>query len=54
LVSTALALLVTDWISGGLSIDGIGTWLLAALLVWVVTAIVGIVLGRAVLRKMAQ
>jgi hypothetical protein len=53
LISTALALLVTDWISDGPSIDGMGTWLLATLLVWAVAAIVGVLLGRIVLRKVA-
>jgi putative membrane protein len=54
LVSTALALVLTDWISDGLSIDGIGTWLLATFLVWIVTAIVGVVLGRLVLARFAD
>jgi uncharacterized membrane protein YvlD (DUF360 family) len=54
LVSTALALLLTDWISDGLSIDGFGTWLIATLLVWIVTAIVGVLLGRFVLRRFAE
>ncbi len=50
LISTALALLVTSWISDGLSIDGAGTWLLATILIWLVTAIVGVVLARLFLR----
>lgn len=54
LVSTALALAFTDWISDGMSIDGIGTWILATVLVWIVTAIVGVVLGRFVLRRFAD
>jgi putative membrane protein len=54
LVSTALALLLTDWISDGLSIDGIGTWFLATFLVWIITAIVGVVLGRFVLKRFAD
>jgi len=54
LVSTALALLLTDWISDGMSIAGVGTWILATLLVWVATAIVGVVLGRLVLTRFAD
>jgi uncharacterized membrane protein YvlD (DUF360 family) len=46
LISTALALLLTAWISDGLAIDGAGTWLLATILIWLVTAIVGVVLAR--------
>ncbi len=46
LITTALALILTAWISDGLSIDGIGTWLLATLIVWLVTAILGVVLVR--------
>lgn len=51
LITTALALVLTAWISDGLSIDGIGTWLLATIIVWLVTAIVGVVLVRLVLRR---
>jgi len=51
LIATALALLLTDWISDGLSIDGVGTWILATVLVWLVTAIVGIVLARIFLKS---
>jgi putative membrane protein len=54
LIATALALLLTDWISDGLSIDGVGTWFLATVLVWLVTAIVGIVLARIFLKNVKQ
>jgi putative membrane protein len=54
LISTALALLLTEWLSDGLSIDGVGTWILAAVLVWVVTAIVGVVLGRVVMGRLGE
>ena len=54
LISSGLALLITDWISDGLSIDGIGVWLLATVLVWLVTAVVGVVLGRLVLKRFAD
>lgn len=38
-MSTLLALLVASWFPGGLQIHGVGTWVLAALVVWVVTAL---------------
>lgn len=47
LIATGLALILTSWLSDGLSIDGVGTWLLATLIVWAVAAIVGVVLVRA-------
>jgi len=47
LIATGLALLLTSLFSDGLSIDGIGTWVLATLIVWAAAAIVGIVLVRA-------
>ncbi len=50
LIATGLALILTSWFSDGLSIDGIGTWVLATLIVWAAAAIVGIVLVRAFAR----
>jgi uncharacterized membrane protein YvlD (DUF360 family) len=50
IITTALALLITDWISDGLSFDGIGTWLLATIIVWLATALVGVILARLVLK----
>jgi len=47
LIATGLALILTSWLSDGLSIDGIGTWVLATLIVWAAAAIVGVVLVRA-------
>jgi uncharacterized membrane protein YvlD (DUF360 family) len=54
LISTALALVLTAWISDGLSIDGFGTWLLATVIVWLVTAIVGVVLARLFLKNAVE
>jgi len=51
LIATALGLLLTAWISDGLSIDGAGTWLLATILVWLITAIIGVLAARLILRK---
>ena len=47
LIATGLALVLTSVLSDGLSIDGIGTWVLATLIVWAAAAVVGIVLVRA-------
>ena len=46
LIATGLALALTDWISDGLSISGIGTWLLATIIVWLAAALLGVVLTR--------
>jgi uncharacterized membrane protein YvlD (DUF360 family) len=43
LVTTFVALLVTELISDGLSISGVWDWLLAALIVWIATMIATIV-----------
>lgn len=37
LISTFVALLVTDIVSDGLTITGVDTWLLATLIVWITT-----------------
>jgi uncharacterized membrane protein YvlD (DUF360 family) len=39
LVTTFVALLVTDLISDGLSIEGAGDWIVATLIVWIATMI---------------
>ncbi|MRG59147.1 hypothetical protein GE115_04585 [Agromyces sp. CFH 90414] len=41
LLSTFLALWLATLLSDGLSFDGVGAWILAAVVVWVVTAIIG-------------
>jgi len=46
LVTTFLALVVTDLLSDGLSIEGAGTWLLATVIVWLGTLLAGIILLR--------
>ncbi|WP_420111823.1 phage holin family protein [Pseudactinotalea sp.] len=38
LVSTLLSLVIASLLPGGLTIDGVGTWFIAALVVWFVTA----------------
>ena len=46
LITTFLALLLTDLISDGLSIEGLVTWVLATLIVWVCTALATWILLR--------
>ncbi|MEM8620253.1 MAG: phage holin family protein [Actinomycetota bacterium] len=41
LVTTFIALVITDLVSDGLSIAGIGTWILATVIVWLGTMIAG-------------
>ncbi|MET0662235.1 MAG: hypothetical protein ABWZ42_03795 [Ilumatobacteraceae bacterium] len=50
LVTTFLALLVTDLISDGLDIEGATTWLLATVIVWAGTLLAGVILLRLFLK----
>ena len=50
-MATFLALAITDMVSSGLDITGILTWILATLIVWLVT-LIGMVLIPFVLVKM--
>jgi len=45
LLATFLALLVTTFITGALTIDGIGTWLMATLVIWILSIIVWVIPG---------
>jgi uncharacterized membrane protein YvlD (DUF360 family) len=54
LISTAIALWLTDLLSDGLSIAGIGTFLIATILVWLGTVVIGVVLARFVLRRFIE
>jgi uncharacterized membrane protein YvlD (DUF360 family) len=51
LITTFLALLVTDLISDGLSIDGVSSWALATLIVWITTMIAAFVLPLLLIKK---
>ncbi len=46
LVTTFLALVVTDLVSDGLDIEGASTWLLATVIVWAGTLLAGVILLR--------
>jgi uncharacterized membrane protein YvlD (DUF360 family) len=54
LVSTFLALLIASLFPGGIRIEGAVTWVLATLVVWIVTALGGWVLPLLFLRKRAN
>lgn len=51
LVTTYLGLLVTDIVSDGLTIEGVSTWLLATVIVWVCAMLAGILLPAIFLKK---
>lgn len=44
LIATFVALLFTDLLSDGLSIEGIGTWIAATVIVWVASLLAGFIL----------
>lgn len=50
LVSTFVALLIASFFPGGITITGIDTWVLASLVVWLVTALGGWLLPLLILR----
>lgn len=50
LITTFLALLITDVVSDGLGITGALTWVLATVIVWLGTLIAGVLLVRAFLK----
>lgn len=54
LVSTFLALLITTLVSDGLNISGVSTWILATVIVWVVTLIAGIAMPLLLLKDDAD
>ena len=53
LIATFVALVITAWVSDGLSIEGASTWLLATLIVWLVDLLAGIILPAIFLKKVA-
>lgn len=50
LVTTFVALLVTDVLSDGLDIEGAGTWVLATVIVWIGALLAGVILLRLFLK----
>jgi putative membrane protein len=54
LVTTFLALLITDLVTDGLNISGAVTWLLATLIVWLATLLAGVILAAIFLKDVAD
>lgn len=50
LITTFLALVVVDLLSDGLSISGVVTWVLATVIVWLLTLLFQVVLARLFLK----
>jgi len=51
LIATLVALIVTDLLSDGLSIEGIGTWIAATVIVWVSSLLAAFILPYLGLKK---
>ena len=51
LIATLVALIVTDLVSDGLSISGIGTWIAATVIVWIAALLAAFVLPFFGLKK---
>ena len=54
LIATLVSLVITDWISDGLTIDGLTTWLLAAVIVWAASLLAAFLLPYLGLKKYLQ
>ena len=54
LITTFLALLITELISDGLTIDGLDTWLFATLIVWACTALATFILARMFIKNVRE
>jgi putative membrane protein len=51
LASVLIALLVTSWLTDGLSISGAMTWLLATVIVWAIVLAAGVILPVTIFRR---
>ncbi len=51
LIATLASLIVTDWISDGLTINGTGTWIAATLIVWFASFLAEVILPYLGLKK---
>lgn len=51
LIATLVALIITDLLSDGLSISGIGTWIAAAVIVWAASLLAAFILPYLGLKK---
>ncbi len=53
LLAAFVALLVTDLITDDLEISGIGTWIMATVIVWIAGVLANLLLGRWLYRRIA-
>ncbi|UOQ57823.1 phage holin family protein [Leucobacter allii] len=58
LVATCLSLWIATWAPGGLKLHGLPTWLLAPVIVWLITALggwifMGLIIDRRLMRRKA-
>ena len=51
LLATLISLVVTDLLSDGLTIDGVGTWIAATVIVWLAALLAGLILPFLGLKK---
>jgi uncharacterized membrane protein YvlD (DUF360 family) len=54
LIATFVALLVTDLLSDGLSIEGVGTWIAATVIVWLASLLAAFILPFLGLKKFME
>ncbi|KJL26619.1 hypothetical protein RL72_00951 [Microbacterium azadirachtae] len=55
IVATLLAVWIATWFPGGIQIHGVASWILAPLIIWIITALGGwIVMGLIVDRRLKQ
>lgn len=54
LIATLVSLIITDLVSDGLSISGIGTWLAAAVIVWAASLLAAFLLPYLGLKKFLE
>ena len=54
IIATLVALIITDVISDGMSISGLTTWILAALIVWLAGALAAFLLPLVLLKKVVD
>jgi hypothetical protein len=52
LVTTFVGLLITTWLTSGLTISGAGSWVMATIVVWLFTVIAILVLPMVIFKKL--
>ncbi len=51
MIATLVSLIITDLLSDGLSIDGVGTWIAATVIVWIASLLAAFLLPYLGLKK---